>query len=116
VLRRRPRDREGIFGVAPCDQLQLTGWINQFVELEISPGRFGGKGYWSGEDEFDLFAPSWVEVIADLIGTSQSCGAIPDGEPQGLGPFRLAMFEAIVRAADAKASGFGPAKDDHQCN
>jgi hypothetical protein len=26
------------------------------------------------------------------------------------------MFEAIVRAADAKASGFGPAKDDHQCN
>lgn len=116
VLRRRPRDREGIFGVAPCDKLQLAGWIDELVELEISPGRFGGKGDWNGQDEFDLLAPGWVEVIADLTGTAQSCGAIPDGEPKGLGPFRLAMFEAIVRAADAKASGFGPTKDEQRCN
>ena len=114
MLRRQSRDRKGVFGVGQGDKLQLTGWIDEPLELDLAPGRFNGRGEWNGEDEFELLAPSWVEVIADLFGAGASCNAIRDGEPKGLGPFRLAMLETIIRAADAKASSFGPRKDGHQ--
>lgn len=115
VLRRRSMDHMDIFGVEGGDTLQMAGWIDETIKLDISPGMFGGNGKWSGEDEFDLVAPAWVEVIADLVGSGQPCGAIQDDEPKGLGPFRLAMLETLIRAADAEASGFGPAKDEGQC-
>jgi len=41
--------------------------------------------------------PSWTEVLAELLGPEE-------GGSGALGPFRLAYLEALLRAADARAS------------
>ncbi len=48
-------------------------------------------------------------MMAELLGPElsndpDSKSSVPESEPRSLGPFRLAFLEAVIRAADTKAS------------
>jgi CRISPR-associated endonuclease/helicase Cas3 len=94
---KKPRDKDGkpqpqtrfARGVWDGDLLPQTdlggGVIASSVTLSLEPMEFGlcEQPPFAGQ-------PSWLERMARLRGT--------------LGPFRLAFFEALVRAADSRAS------------
>lgn len=102
-------DLREIFGITSEDRLpKLAGWLEDEIPLELRLKIFGSIGKWN-TDTFDLEEPSWVQMVAELLGPeipgqSVAEDAIPKGEPRELGPFRLAFLEALVRAADVKAS------------
>ena len=55
--------------------------------------------------------PSWVGMIAELLGPELSgdpvpCDVIPPKEPRCLGPFLLAFLETVMRVADVWASRY----------
>jgi CRISPR-associated endonuclease/helicase Cas3 len=108
------RSTEGgddVFGVRPEAILPpLPGWVPAALPLDLRPRAFGAVGAWDDAGErFTSIMPSWVGVVAELLGPElpgdpAPCAAVPVHEPRGLGPFRLAFLEALVRAADARAS------------
>jgi len=77
--------------------------------LDFSVAKDGAEGQWES-DGFVLTGAGWTGLVSDLLGpwrtddTSHSA-VVPDGEPKRLGPFVLAYLEALVRAADWRASG-----------
>lgn len=105
VLRSRITDAsaEDVFGITQGDTLKLSGWFDGECVLDLSPRLFGGSGVWE-DDGFLLQAPSWVEMVNALLDGDDGAGVLSDHEPQGLGPFRLAMLEACVVIADVCAS------------
>ena len=113
VLRSSEKGNDA-FGVRSGDKLPaLPPWLPEIGEkeiLDLAPKSFGMVGQWDGEDNtFTPITPSWVSLVAELIGPEIStdvapCDAVPQMEPRGLGPFRLAYLEALVSAADARAS------------
>jgi CRISPR-associated endonuclease/helicase Cas3 len=100
---------DDVFGIKQADTLPaLPEWLEIETELNIEPRTIGVTGEWDG-DVFKVAAPSWIGMIAELLGPElpddpQPCDVIPLHEPRNLGVFRLAYLEALIRAADVKAS------------
>jgi len=120
VLRSRLPDAADVFGVRDGDELPpLAGWLDAEYALSLACRVFGAPGEWSEDgDGFLVASPSWVGMVAELLGPEapddpSPCDALPMSEPRHLGPFRLAYLEALALAADVRASrkpGAGGAK------
>lgn len=83
-----------------------VGW-----QMDFSAAEDGASGQFSEDGtEFIFEAPGWTGLVADLLGEwekdapTRTSGAVPEGEPAALGPFALAYFETLLRAADGRAS------------
>ena len=98
-----------IFGITSEELLpKLDGWLEDSTSLDLRLSVFGSVGKWD-DAFFELGEPSWVQMVAELLGPEipgelVTKDAIPEKEPRELGPFRLAFLEALIRAADVKAS------------
>lgn len=76
--------------------------------LDFSVAKDGAEGRWES-DGFLLTGAGWTGLVFDLLGPwraedSTHSAVVPDSEPKRLGPFVLAYLEALVRAADWRAS------------
>lgn len=78
--------------------------------LDFSVAADGAEGEWR-ENDFVLTGHGWTGLVADLLGQWRgnpdgACelGVVPECEPRWLGSFVLAWLEALVRAADWRAS------------
>ncbi|MCC6342065.1 MAG: CRISPR-associated helicase Cas3' [Bryobacterales bacterium] len=76
--------------------------------MDFSVAKDGAEGQWEG-DSFLLTGAGWTGLVSDLLGPwragdSAHSAVVPDSEPKQLGPFALAYLEALVRAADWRAS------------
>lgn len=76
--------------------------------MDFSVAKDGAEGQWENGG-FLLTGTGWTGLVSDLLGPWRPddcahCGVVPDGEPKRLGPFALAYLEALVRAADWRAS------------
>lgn len=104
-------ENDDVFGLKANDTLPpISDCFTTSATMRFEPKHLGAHGTWDdGGMAFNMVSPSWTEVVADLIGTAMPCAkprsdVIPDGEPQSLGPFALAFYEAILVAADIRAS------------
>jgi CRISPR-associated endonuclease/helicase Cas3 len=98
-----------VFGVLQADVLpRLSGWYEEDVTLDLSPRLFAAPGYWIDDNTYEATMPSWTAVVSELLGEAvrpeSSATAVRKGEPTELGPFALAFLEALVIAADHRAS------------
>ena len=107
VLRSITDTGEDVFGVlrAP-DTINVNGSV---WPLDFSVSKDGAEGQWENGG-FILTGAGWTGLVSDLLGPWRADDAshsavVPDGEPKRLGPFVLAYLEALVRAADWRASG-----------
>jgi len=107
VLRSLTDTGDDVFGV-PRDpgaiNVDGSAWF-----MDFSVAKDGAEGYWES-DGFVLTGAGWTGLVSDLLGPWRADDAshsavVPDGEPKRLGPFALAYLEALVRAADWRASG-----------
>jgi len=107
ILRSLAETGEDVFGV-PRDSNDLdahgTTW-----PFDFSVAKDGAEGRWES-DGFVLTGAGWTGLVSDLLGPwraddSSQSAVVPDSEPKRLGPFALAYLEALVRAADWRASG-----------
>jgi len=103
---------EDVFGVRQGDRLPaLPGWLASGSELEVGCRALGASGDWDeAQNTFQVEAPSWISVVAELLGPElagdpSASGVLGEGEVRDLGPFRLGFLEALVVAADRRASG-----------
>lgn len=110
VLRSAWKNDE-VFGLKVDDTLPpIPGHFPDAAEMHFEAKHLGAHGKWDDSSGvFEMSSPSWTEVMADLIGpaapdTKPTGDAIPASEPQNLGPFSLAFYEAILVAADVRAS------------
>lgn len=111
VLRSWKPAASDVFGIRDGDKLPvLDGWVDAEHALSLDCRVFGASGEWT-EDEgaFRLVSPSWVGMVAELLGPEAKDDAAPndavaESEPRHLGPFRLAYLEALIVAADVRAS------------
>jgi CRISPR-associated endonuclease/helicase Cas3 len=96
----------GTFGVKSLREfknpsLHLPGFIDVPVALDPAPLSFSAPGeYDAASCRMKIDGPSWSSLVASLAGTE-------DGEVTGnspIGPFRLAFLEALIVAADIRAS------------
>ena len=98
-----------VFGVNEGDALPaLSEWLAAKQPLDLSPKMIGAVGRWE-QDSFAILTPSWIGMMAELLGPElpddpDATSVVPESEPRRLGPFRLAFLEALIRAADVKAS------------
>jgi CRISPR-associated endonuclease/helicase Cas3 len=102
---------DDVFGIRPEAILPpLNGWLASERTLDLRPKVFGAVGEWDeSQNQYSLVMPSWVGMVAELLGPEvpddpDPRSAVPETEPRKLGPFRLAFLEALVIAADRKAS------------
>lgn len=110
--------RDAVFGVTEGEQ--FPGWgklVPGPLALPTGARRFGAEGEWS--DDGKAFTPrwgrctSWASLVGALLGDLPESSGLglatespgnKDGELTGMGPFRLAFLEMVLRAADARAS------------
>jgi len=100
-----------VFGILDGDKLPaLDGWFDAEYALNLDCRVFGASGEWTDDEgAFRLVSPSWVGMVAELLGPEAKddaapCDAVPETEPRHLGPFRLAYLEALIVSADVRAS------------
>jgi CRISPR-associated endonuclease/helicase Cas3 len=98
------------FSVAFENDSEVLAW-NPEWKLDFEASTDGAAGDFSEDgNTFTFAAPGWSGLVADLLGgwekdsVKLTCGAVPANEPHALGPFALASFEALLRAADGKSS------------
>ena len=109
VLRSMSRKNADVFGIKPDDVLPaLPEWLAEETKLNLQPRAIGSMGEWNG-NHFTVSAPSWIGMIAELLGPElpddpDPCDVIPPHEPRRMGAFRLAYLEALIPAADVRAS------------
>jgi len=110
VLRSRTR-HDQVFGLSEGDTLApIPGVIDREVILNSDCRNVGATGVWNDDrSEFTIGSPSWIQMIAELLGPCPGGPpvpqeALPAKEPRELGPISLAYLEAILIAADVKAS------------
>lgn len=103
-------DSDQVFGLTFDDQLQpVSPRFTESMPLSFEPKIVGHTGSWSDDGtSFTPTDPCWTTMISDLLGPPpgypESCVALSDTEPAALGLFKMALLEAILRAADARAS------------
>jgi CRISPR-associated endonuclease/helicase Cas3 len=126
VLNSRPHTPgPNVCGI-PSDAPQSLPW-NSAWTLDFEAANDGASGQFQEDGTFSFSAPGWTGLVADLLGgweedaSKCTCGAVPKDEPHSLGPFALAYFEALLRAADGQASAnpsreiaHDPNQDAHQ--
>lgn len=103
VLRSRAGD--DVCGV-PREPRELEHEGTWRLAFEIAADGAAGEWVVGG---FRLTAPGWTGLVAELLGPARPCepehhGALEANEPRGLGPFKLAYLEALVRVADWRAT------------
>jgi CRISPR-associated endonuclease/helicase Cas3 len=111
-IRNQKGEKENIFGVQQEDRLpEINGLLDKEQDFDLRLSVFGAIGQWN--DEANVFieeGPSWIQMVAELLGPRHSLdidaqvAIIGKNEPRKLGPFRLAFLEALIRAADVRAS------------
>lgn len=108
TMRSRVPGTRDVCGV-PFDSEALTIGGESWP-LDFGVATDGADGLWT-DDGFQLTGCGWTALVADLLGPWRGddrepwdTGAVPDGEPKALGPFRLAYLEALVQGADWRAS------------
>ncbi len=107
VLRSITEPGDDVFGMPrDPDAINVDGsaW-----PMDFSVAKDGAEGHWES-DGFVLTGAGWTGLVSDLLGPwraddSSHSAVVPDSEPKRLGPFVLAYLEALVRAADWRASG-----------
>lgn len=102
---------EDVFGV-PQDPAAINPDGSEWP-MDFSVAKDGAEGRWE-DDSFVVTGFGWTGLVSDLLGPwrpedGSHVGVIPEVEPKRLGPFALAYLEALVRAADWRASSH-PAK------
>ena len=104
-------ETDEVFGLRAGDALPpVPPCFSSPVAMHFEAKHLGAHGTWNDNGTaFDMDGPSWVEVVADLLGSAThgagfNGGAIPKNEPKNLGPFLLAFLEALLVAADIRAS------------
>lgn len=107
-LSSRDREEPNICGI-PLSVSQIP-WGGG-MPLDFDCAQEGASGDFSEDGKtFILRAPGWSGLVTDLLGGWEKAVAgtesiaVPKGEPSRLGPFGLAYFEALIRAADGRAS------------
>ena len=107
VLRSRNSAEEDVAGITKSTT--SLPWKN--MKLDFACAVDGASGYFTDDgQEFIFSAPGWTGLVSDLLGPWEPNtdlginGAVPAGEPLGLGPFALAYLETLVRCADERAS------------
>ena len=101
-------DKPNICGI-PIDDSTPLPW-NPAWTLDFEAANDGASGEFDADDAFIFKAPGWSGLVADLLGgweknaPKRTCGAVAENEPHSLGPFALAYFETLIRAADGRAS------------
>lgn len=100
-----------LFGIRSGDELlPVVGILPDRMVVPTEPRLFGMRGTW--DDAAGTFSPSgtsWVEMASDLLGTLSANQPTTDlsnsaKESSQLGPFKLAFLEALICAADRRAS------------
>lgn len=112
VLRGTTKAGGDVFGVKENSVLPAMGeWLTAERQLDLRPKAFGAIGEWDETGQrYTVALPSWIQIVAELLGPELPGDpdpriAITNGrEPRRLGPFRLAFLEALIRAADVRAS------------
>ena len=108
---RSTRGTEDVFGMT--DETLMQPVLNFFpnkTTLRTDPKYVGAYGEWDETNSsFRLTSPSWIQMLAELIGPKREgespySEAILKNEPRALGPLAIAYFEALLRAADVRAS------------
>jgi CRISPR-associated endonuclease/helicase Cas3 len=107
VLRSITEPADDVFGV-PRDPDVINVYGSAWP-MDFSVSKDGAEGQWES-DGFVLTGAGWTGLVSDLLGPwragdSSHSAVVPDREPKRLGPFVLAYLEALVRAADWRASG-----------
>ena len=93
----------------PDEASQILAW-NSSWKLDFEAAVDGASGQFNDDGTFSFSAPGWTGLVADLLGgwekeaPKRTCGAVPEHEPHSLGPFGLAYFEMLLRAADGRSS------------
>lgn len=93
----------------PIDDSTALPW-NPAWEMDFEAAKDGAYGEFKADGAFIFKAPGWSGLVADLLGgweknaPKRTCGAVAENEPHSLGPFALAYFETLLRAADGRAS------------
>ncbi len=88
----------------------VPGFFPNATPLRTDAKYVGACGEWDEANaNFTLTSPSWLQVVDELLGPKRECESptsevILENEPRGLGPLALAYFEALLRAADVRAS------------
>lgn len=108
---RSTRGRQDVFGVADDATLPtVPGFFPNQTELRTDAKYVGACGEWDETGtSFTLTSPSWLQMVAELLGPKHegepvTSEVIPEGEPRELGPLTLSYLEALLRAADVRAS------------
>lgn len=109
ALRSR-RAKDQVFGLQDGDSLSpVPPHFEKPAELTFAAKVVGLQGTW--DDSACTFAPSdpsWTSVVTELVGPPPDGltvrVAISADEPASLGPIAIAYLEAILRAADGRAS------------
>ena len=109
VLGANPHVTEhNVCGILIDDSTALP-W-NPAYTLDFEAANDGASGEFEADSTFIFKAPGWSGLVADLLGgweknaPKRTCGAVVENEPHSLGPFALAYFETLLRAADGRAS------------
>jgi hypothetical protein len=107
---RSTSENDEIFGLREGDALPPnSSHSDDETSLSFGCRQIGSSGEWLDDKTFVPSQPSWTTMVAELLGTRSSgipetFDAIPETESRNLGPFKLAFLEALLRAADARAS------------
>lgn len=107
---RRMHKNDEVFGLRQGDVLPaVDGYFPSQVVLAFDAKRVGMTGMWRDDEEFVPARPSWAATLSEFLGPVLPdepcpCEAVSGKEPRRLGPFKLAYLEAILRAADGRAS------------
>ncbi len=81
--------------------LYLPGFIDERTEISCDLLDFCGSGeYDPAAGRMQVAGRSWAALVAGLLGSEDN----DNGSARALGPFRLAFLEALIVAADGRAS------------
>ncbi len=111
VLRSTTQKGDDVFGIVEGTELPpVANFFANAVSLQTDVKSVGACGLWNDADgTFTLKSPSWLQMVAELLGSKRegepaTSEVIPASEPRDLGPLTLAYLEALLRAADVRAS------------